>query len=157
RQPVRRRHASGRGASHRRVAVRRTAPLCRILRRDDPDPVRRAVLHDGDDARRRRRRSRGVDVLMAVTYGSYLALDELLALQRPRSTPEHPDELLFIVVHQSSELWFKCMLHEVDQLVGAMERGEVMYAVLAVRRLNVLVQIVAAQLASLDTLPPQHF
>ena len=48
-----------------------------------------------------------------ISYGSYLALDELLSLQRPRATPEHPDELLFIVVHQASELWFKCMLHEI--------------------------------------------
>ena len=92
-----------------------------------------------------------------VSYGSYLALDELLTLQRPKAVPEHPDELLFIVVHQASELWFKCMLHEMDHLIDAMERGEVMYAVLAVRRLNALVQIVAAQLAALDTLPPQHF
>ncbi len=92
-----------------------------------------------------------------ITYGSYLALDELLRLQRPQSSPEHPDELLFIVVHQASELWFKCMLHEMDHLVAAMGRGEVMRAVLSIRRLNVLVQIVASQLASLDTLPPQHF
>jgi tryptophan 2,3-dioxygenase len=92
-----------------------------------------------------------------VSYGSYLALDRLLSLQHPRSEPEHPDELLFIVVHQSSELWFKCLLHEMDQLIGAMERNEVMYALLTVRRINVLVQIVTAQLASLDTLPPQHF
>ena len=97
------------------------------------------------------------DSTAPVSYGSYLALDELLMLQRPKAVPEHPDELLFIVVHQASELWFKCMLHEMDHLIDAMERGEVMYAVLAVRRLNALVQIVAAQLAALDTLPPQHF
>jgi tryptophan 2,3-dioxygenase len=92
-----------------------------------------------------------------VSYGSYLALDELLTLQRPRAVPEHPDELLFIVVHQASELWFKCMLHEMDHLIAAMERGEVMYAVLTVQRLNALVQIVAAQLSALETMPPQHF
>ena len=92
-----------------------------------------------------------------VSYGSYLALDELLSLQRPRATPEHPDELLFIVVHQASELWFKCMLHEIDHLTSAMDRGETMYAVLAVQRINAIVQIVAAQLAALETMPPQHF
>jgi tryptophan 2,3-dioxygenase len=92
-----------------------------------------------------------------VRYGSYLALDELLTLQRPRSQPEHPDELLFIVVHQSSELWFKCLLHELDGLIGAMERSEVMYAVLGIGRINALMQIVAAQLTALETLPPQHF
>jgi len=93
----------------------------------------------------------------SVSYGSYLALDELLTLQRSRAVPEHPDELLFIVVHQASELWFKCMLHEMDHLVAAMERGQVMYAVLTVQRLNALVQIVAAQLSALETMPPQHF
>ena len=49
-----------------------------------------------------------------LTYGSYLAVDELLQLQRTRSRPEHPDELLFIVVHQASELWFKVLLHELE-------------------------------------------
>jgi len=97
------------------------------------------------------------DETTPVSYGSYLALDHLLSLQHPRSQPEHPDELLFIVVHQASELWFKCILHEMDHLIGAMERGEVMYGVLAVQRINALVQIVAAQLAALETMPPQHF
>ena len=92
-----------------------------------------------------------------VSYGSYLALDELLALQHPRSSPVHPDELLFIVVHQSSELWFKVILQEIDALVAALGAGETMYAVLAVRRLNVLTRIVSGQLSALDTLPPQHF
>ena len=54
------------------------------------------------------------------SYGSYLALDALLALQHPLARPEHPDELLFIVVHQASELWFKVILHELDTLVQAM-------------------------------------
>ena len=92
-----------------------------------------------------------------VSYGSYLALDDLLSLQRPRAVPEHPDELLFIVVHQASELWFKCILHEMDHLIAAMERGAVMYAVLGVQRINALVQIVSAQLSALETMPPQHF
>ena len=91
-----------------------------------------------------------------VTYGSYLVIDELLSLQRPR-LENHPDELLFIVVHQASELWFKCILHEMDRLISAMERGEVMYAVLGIQRINALVQIVASQLSALDTMPPQHF
>ena len=53
----------------------------------------------------------------AVTYGSYLKVDELLSLQQPRSDgPEH-DELLFIIIHQVYELWFKEMLHELDYAV----------------------------------------
>ena len=50
------------------------------------------------------------------TYAEYLKVDELLALQRPLSEgPEH-DEMLFIVIHQVYELWFKEMLHELDYL-----------------------------------------
>ena len=76
-------------------------------------------------AGRRRRLARGVDVLSdEITYGSYLGLDELLALQRPRSEPEHPDELLFIIVHQASELWFKAILHDMDGLVPRSTRAK---------------------------------
>ena len=53
-----------------------------------------------------------------ISYPTYLELESLLALQRPQSKPEHPDELIFIVVHQASELWFKVILHEFDQLIA---------------------------------------
>ena len=92
-----------------------------------------------------------------VTYGDYLAVDELLQLQRPRSRPEHPDELLFIVVHQASELWFKVILHEFDLLIARLLASETMAALASMRRINALTRIVAAQLSSLDTLPPQRF
>src|SRR5574339_667183 len=57
----------------------------------------------------------------SITYGSYLAVDELLALQRPRSEgPEH-DEMLFIVIHQVYELWFKQVLHEIDHVIALLD------------------------------------
>ena len=90
-------------------------------------------------------------------YGSYLRLDELLDLQTLQSSPTHPDELLFIVVHQASELWFKSLLHELDSLVNAMTGFDTMRALLATQRVNVLTEIVAQQLSALDTLPPQRF
>ena len=92
-----------------------------------------------------------------VTYPSYLALDELLQLQRPRSTPEHPDELLFIIVHQASELWFKLILHELDGLIALLEAKDTLGALTSVRRVNALVNIVTGQLSALETLPPQRF
>jgi tryptophan 2,3-dioxygenase len=92
-----------------------------------------------------------------ITYGSYLALEELLALQRPRTSPEHPDELLFIVVHQASELWFKVLLHELEALVVQLEHGDVLGSVFALKRINALMSIVTAQLSALDTLPPHRF
>jgi tryptophan 2,3-dioxygenase len=92
-----------------------------------------------------------------VTYGDYLQLEALLQLQTPRAVPEHPDELLFIVVHQASELWFKALLHELDALIVALGKSDVMGALLASRRINALMVIVASQLSALDTLPPQRF
>lgn len=92
-----------------------------------------------------------------VTYPSYLALDELLSLQRPRSQPEHPDELLFIIVHQASELWFKLILHELNALIAVLEARDTLGALTSVRRVNALVHIVSGQLAALETLPPQRF
>jgi tryptophan 2,3-dioxygenase len=92
-----------------------------------------------------------------LTYPSYLALDELLKLQRPRSSPEHPDELLFIIVHQASELWFKLILHELTALIALIEARDVLGALTSVRRVNALVHIVTGQLSALETLPPQRF
>jgi tryptophan 2,3-dioxygenase len=95
--------------------------------------------------------------LNEVNYQSYLSLDELLSLQRPRSSPEHPDEMLFIVVHQASELWFKAILHDLDGLVGSLTKRDAGQSLWHLQRLNGLVHIVSAQLSSLETLPPQHF
>ena len=92
-----------------------------------------------------------------ISYPTYLELDTLLGLQRPQSTPEHPDELLFIVVHQASELWFKVLLHEFDQLIAVLEAGDAQGALTSMQRINTLVSIVAHELSALDTLPPQRF
>jgi tryptophan 2,3-dioxygenase len=92
-----------------------------------------------------------------INYPDYLALDELLTLQRARSKPEHPDELLFIVVHQASELWFKVILADLGALIDAMEHAEAGKALWHIQRINTLMRIVSQQLSSLATLPPQHF
>ncbi|HEV8148718.1 MAG TPA: tryptophan 2,3-dioxygenase family protein, partial [Gemmatimonadales bacterium] len=67
---------------------------------------------------------------MALTYSSYLQLPDLLELQRPRSTPAEHDEMLFIVIHQVFELWFKLMLHEIDK-VGRDFSGNDLYGAIA--------------------------
>lgn len=97
------------------------------------------------------------DTSHGIDYGSYLRLDEMLALQTLQSSPEHPDELLFIIVHQASELWFKVLRHEIDALITALEQFDTMRALLATQRVNVLTEIIAQQLTALDTLPPQRF
>ena len=81
-----------------------------------------------------------------LNYPGYLALGELLSLQRTRSKPEHSDELLFIVVHQASELWFKAILHDLDGLVDALSNGDAGQSLWRVQRINVLMRIVSAQL-----------
>jgi len=92
-----------------------------------------------------------------VDYPEYLMLSDLLKLQAVQSTPEHPDELLFIIVHQASELWFKVLLHEMDQMSQSMDANDAPRAVASITRINVLMNIVSQQLAALDTLPPQRF
>ena len=92
-----------------------------------------------------------------ISYPTYLELDTLLSLQRPQSTPEHPDELLFIVVHQASELWFKVLLHEFDQLIAHLGGGDAQASLTTMQRINTLVELVAHELSALDTLPPQRF
>ena len=92
-----------------------------------------------------------------LNYPSYLALDELLSLQRLRSQPEHPDELLFIIVHQASELWFKLIIHELEMLSARLADNDALGALTSVKRVNALVRIVTSQLTALETLPPQRF
>jgi tryptophan 2,3-dioxygenase len=93
----------------------------------------------------------------AVTYGDYLRLDELLALQSRRSAgPEH-DELLFIVIHQVYELWFKEILHEVDQARRLLESGESHRAQHTLKRILTILKVLVAQLDILETMTPLEF
>src|SRR6185503_12628975 len=156
---VRRRDAGWRGVPEWRAALRRRAPLRGILRCAHPASLRRTIHDRRDDDGRRHRRSGGGELLTGddVNYGSYLALDELLALQRPRSTPPHPDELLFIVVHQASELWFKAILRDLDELTSVLSKKDLGLSLWYMQRLNALMRIVSTQLDSLETLPPHHF
>jgi tryptophan 2,3-dioxygenase len=93
----------------------------------------------------------------SVTYGSYLRLDELLALQHPRSTgPEH-DELLFIVIHQVYELWFKEVLHELDHARRLLEAGESHRVHHTLKRILTILKVLVAQLDILETMTPLEF
>ena len=92
---------------------------------------------------------------MTVTYGSYLKLDELLALQQPLSD-EH-DETLFIVIHQVYELWFKELLHEIDYLGALLERGDESRALHTLKRILTILKVVVAQIDVLETMTPLEF
>jgi tryptophan 2,3-dioxygenase len=93
----------------------------------------------------------------SVTYGSYLAVDELLELQRPRSEgPEH-DEMLFIVIHQVYELWFKQLLHEVDRVIALLETRDAYRAQHSLKRILTILKVLVAQLDILETMTPLEF
>jgi len=92
---------------------------------------------------------------MTVTYTSYLKIDELLDLQQPLSD-EH-DEILFIVIHQVYELWFKEMLHELDYLKGQLERGEAARSLGTLKRVLTILKVNVAQIDVLETMTPLDF
>src|ERR1700751_3029714 len=91
----------------------------------------------------------------ALTYSSYLALDKLLGAQRPRSD-EH-DEVLFIVIHQVYELWFKQLLHELAALQHHLTDGRTPQALHTLRRVLTILKVVVAQIDVLETMTPRQF
>ena len=94
---------------------------------------------------------------MTVTYTNYLKLDELLALQRPLSRgPEH-DELLFIVIHQVYELWFKELLHELDYLNTRLIEGDTPRAQHTLKRILTVLKVLVSQIDVLETMTPLEF
>src|SRR5919109_418474 len=93
----------------------------------------------------------------AVTYASYLKVDELLSLQQPRSAaPEH-DEILFIVVHQVYELWFKELLHELDRVARLLTDDATHRAEHTLKRILTILKVMVAQLDILETMTPLEF
>jgi tryptophan 2,3-dioxygenase len=97
----------------------------------------------------------------AVTYTSYLALDEILAAQRPLSIapdgrPEH-DELLFIVIHQVYELWFKQLLHELAEVQRTLEAADVDATLHLLNRVLKILKTLVSQIDVLETMTPLQF
>jgi len=94
---------------------------------------------------------------LPLTYGEYLKLDELLSLQVAQSAgPEH-DEMLFIVIHQVYELWFKLVLHEVAQIQRSLEAGDAATAQSAFKRVLTIFKTLVAQVDILETMTPVSF
>jgi len=100
-----------------------------------------------------------------LTYSSYLRVPELLQLQHPQSSPQHHDELLFIIVHQTYELWFKELLHDLDAVVRNLReagenpesRDEVYEAARLLRRCTEITRVLVEQFTILETMLPTHF
>lgn len=92
-----------------------------------------------------------------LSYGSYLKVEDLLGLQRPLSRPEHHDELLFIIIHQVYELWFKQLLHELRGVIEAIDRDELLRVAKYFRRIHTIQRLLEQQIDVLETMTPQEF
>jgi tryptophan 2,3-dioxygenase len=92
-----------------------------------------------------------------LTYASYLHVEELLNLQRPRSEPAEHDELLFIVVHQAYELWFKLLLHEFDKVKADLAAGRTYPAISTFKRVRTVMKVAVEQVDVVETLTPMSF
>jgi len=92
-----------------------------------------------------------------LTYNDYLMVGSLLDLQVPQSSPAHHDEMLFIVIHQAYELWFKLILHEMKNAIHFMEQKEVLRAQHFIKRIVEILKLLVQQIHILETMVPVEF
>lgn len=93
----------------------------------------------------------------AVTYASYLKVEELLELQELQSDPPEHDELLFIVIHQVYELWFKVLLHELDRVRDDLAAGSLHQSLGGLKRARAILKTLVGQIDILETMTPLEF
>jgi tryptophan 2,3-dioxygenase len=92
-----------------------------------------------------------------MTYNDYLKVPELLNLQHRQSEPPHHDEMLFIIIHQAYELWFKLIIHELGSAMDHMKRLEVLRARHFVHRCVEILKVLVQQIHILETMQPVEF
>jgi tryptophan 2,3-dioxygenase len=92
-----------------------------------------------------------------LNYGSYLGIGELLKLQRLRSDPPQHDEMLFIVIHQVYELWFRQLLHELDGVITSLDANDVLGSHRLLRRCIEIERVLVEQITILETMTPNDF
>src|SRR3954452_17033623 len=92
-----------------------------------------------------------------LTYGNYLDLEKLLTLQNPRSTPAEHDEMLFIIIHQTYELWFKQLLHEFEKIKRDFSGGDLFGAIHSFKRTRTIMKSLGGQIDILETMTPWSF
>lgn len=90
-------------------------------------------------------------------YGGYLRIPDLLSLQELRSDPARHDETLFIIIHQTYELWFKQILHELGAVLAHLEAGEALGAYRLLRRCVEIQRVLVQQVDVLETMTPTDF
>src|SRR2546422_3015094 len=92
-----------------------------------------------------------------LTYANYLDLEKLLTLQKPRSTPPEHDEMLFIIIHQTYELWFKQLLHEFEKIKKDFSAGDLFGTIHSFKRVRTIMKVLVAQIDILETMTPSSF
>jgi len=92
-----------------------------------------------------------------LTYANYLDLEKLLTLQNPRSSPHEHDEMLFIIIHQTYELWFKQLLHEFEKIKRDFSAGDLFGAIHSFKRTRTIMKTLVAQVDILETMTPSSF
>ncbi len=92
-----------------------------------------------------------------MSYGSYLDLPTLLSAQKPVSVPEHHDELLFIIQHQTTELWLKLVLHELESARDLLRADELAPALKRIARVKHIQRTLTEQWSVLATLTPTEY
>lgn len=92
-----------------------------------------------------------------LTYGAYLRVPELLSLQSPLGSPPVHDEMLFIVLQQAQELWFKQALHELKAVVALLGRREILEAARLLSRVHRIMGVLSHELEVMETLVPAEF
>ena len=92
-----------------------------------------------------------------LTYTDYLRVDDLLELQEPRSNPEEQDELLFIIIHQTYELWFRQLRHELSFLIGRLNQDDPARAYHTLKRVLKILKTLVSQVDILETMTPLEF
>jgi tryptophan 2,3-dioxygenase len=100
---------------------------------------------------------RGFDRDARLTYNSYLRVPDLLQLQHLQSSPPHPDELQFIIVHQTYELWFKLVLFELERVRQATFESRLDDAVMLLRRVHAIERVFVQQIHVLESMQPVAF
>jgi tryptophan 2,3-dioxygenase len=97
------------------------------------------------------------DLRDRLTYGGYLQLDTLLAAQKPLSKPAHHDEMLFIIQHQTSELWLKLLVHELGAALEHLRGDDVNPCLKILARVKQVQRQLFEQWAVLETLTPSEY
>jgi tryptophan 2,3-dioxygenase len=92
-----------------------------------------------------------------MSYGRYLELDRILEAQHPRSAPAHHDEMLFIIQHQTSELWLKLVLHELRESRRLLEEDDLGKALKCLARVKAIQRTLTEQWSVLGTLTPREY